>query len=128
MWVADTSFLYSLFSETDELHSKAVSEASRARAFSIPSEILSETLALIHRRQGFQAARLAGGWIRSQANIEICVTSKSIIENTWESFTASKGKLSYPDSTVIAHCKALGARPLTFDETMLAFIKKRTRT
>jgi len=125
--IADTSFLYALFSETDELHAKAVSEAGKADALSIPSEILSETLSLVHRRQGFQAARATGDWIRAQANIEMCTPSKPIIEDTWRIFMSGAGKLSYPDSVVIAHCRALDAKPLTFDRTILAHEKKKPK-
>jgi predicted nucleic acid-binding protein len=128
MRIADTSFLYSLFSETDEHHTKAVAEAGKTRALSIPPEILSETISLIHRRQGFQAAMLAGEWIRSQAGIEICAAPRPIIENTWKIFAAGNGRLSYPDSAVIAQCRALNARPLTFDETILDFMGRRPKT
>jgi predicted nucleic acid-binding protein len=128
MRIADTSFLYALFSETDEHHTKAVAEAGKTRAMSIPPEILSEIISLVHRRQGFQAAMLAGEWIRSQAGIEICAISKSIIDSTWKIFTAGNGRLSYADSAVIAHCRALIARPLTFDETILDFMGRRPKT
>jgi len=120
MRIADTSFLYALFSITDDFHEKALKEAAKPGSFSIPAEILSETLALIHYRQGFQAARAAGDWIRAQAGIEICGASREILERTWRLFASSEGRLSYPDSIILAWCQARRTRPLTFDESILS--------
>ena len=123
MQIADTSFLYALFSETDEFHARALREAGRASHVSIPAEILSETLALIHYRQGFQQARAAGEWIRAQASMEICSASRDVMERTWRLFGSSEGRLSYPDSIVIAWCQVQRANPLAFDESILGYAR-----
>ena len=119
MRIVDTSFLYALFSTTDDFHEKALREAGKLGSISIPAEILSETLALIHYRQGFLAARTAGDWIRAQAGVEICGASRDVLEKSWRFFTSSGGRLSYPDSIVLAWCQIRRSKPLAFDESIL---------
>ena len=60
MQVADTSFLYALFSKSDVFHSKARRAAISADAILVPSEIYSETVSLIHCRVGLAAAKGLG--------------------------------------------------------------------
>src|SRR3989304_97904 len=57
--VADTSFLYALFSAGDVFHEEARKLVGRGTPILVPPEIFAETIALIHYRQGFRAA--AGG-------------------------------------------------------------------
>ncbi len=57
--VADTSFLYALFSKSDVFHNGARRAAASAAAILVPSEIFAETVSLIHYRVGFAAAGYA---------------------------------------------------------------------
>ncbi|MFQ5838606.1 MAG: type II toxin-antitoxin system VapC family toxin [Thermoplasmata archaeon] len=118
MRVADTSFLYALFSETDEFHHRAVEAVKQPRTILIPPEIFSETMALIQYRQGFRAAVRAGNWLRGESIFEVRPGGESPSEESWRIFRSSKGRLSYPDSVVLAWCKALKADPLAFDEAV----------
>ena len=123
--MADTSFLYALFSETDEWHARAVKEAGKPGPVSIPSEIMSETISLVHYRHGFRSARAAGDWIRTQENIQITLASERILELAWKTFMSGGGQVSYPDSIVIAHCQVNKATSFAFDESIIAFNQKR---
>ena len=121
--VADTSFLYALFSHGDSMHARAVREAGRIDSLLIPGEILSETLALIHYRQGFDAARSAGEWIRAQSIVEIGLATPGTLDGAWHEFQAARGRLSYPDAVVVSWCRAQSARPLSFDTHLLAHLR-----
>lgn len=117
--VADTSFLYALFSETDHFHRRALESAADPDPILIPPEIFSETISLVHFRQGHAAARAAGEWLRSQGGIEIGVGSRAAGERAWSVYLHGRGRLSYPDSVVLAWCEGRGVKPLAFDEAIL---------
>ena len=119
MRIADTSFLYALFSETDQFHARALEAARSPEAVVVPAEIFSETLSLIQCRQGHAAARGAGEWIREQGCIEIGIASRARLEAAWTTFVGSRGRLSYPDAIVLAWCAGRGVSPLAFDEDLL---------
>src|SRR5947199_8655410 len=76
--VADTSFLYELFSNSDVYHSKARRAAVSADAILVPSEIYSETVSLIHCSVGFAAAKSAGGWMRAQKRMEVAPSHRPV--------------------------------------------------
>jgi predicted nucleic acid-binding protein len=122
--VADTSFLYALFSKSDMFHGKARKLALAADAIVVPSEIFTETLSLIHYRNGFSAARHAGSWLWSQRKIQILGPSRSLLERTWEIFRSARGRLSGPDAVVLAWCRERRATPLAFDQAILRRAKK----
>ena len=114
--VADTSFLYALFSDTDTFHSDALEAARSNLSIVLPAEILSETLALIQYRQDFEAALRAGKWIRQQDAFRIPPAEESFADVVWKVFESSRGRLSFPDSVVVAWCRALKAKPLAYDD------------
>lgn len=116
--LADTSFLYALFSANDRFHGEAVKEAGDAEAILIPSEIFSETIALIHYRQGFAAARKSGKWLRGQRRIQIQASDDPYFEAAWKIFLAARGRLSYPDSIVVSWCRKLKASALAYDDQL----------
>ena len=122
--VADTSFLYALFSRSDLFHARAVRAAASAQPIAIPAEIMSETIALIHYRQTFDVARAAGEWIRAQPHIEVGVSSPSLLEAAWSVFARGRGRMSYPDSVVVAWCRPRGFVPLAYDSRILAEARK----
>lgn len=118
--IADTSFLYALFSSTDHFHDKARRAAEKGAPIAVPPEIFSETLALIQYRQGFDRAKAAGAWIRDQGHIEVGLGSPAIRDKSWRIFGVGKGRLSYPDAVVLAWCEAHAAEPLAFDESIVS--------
>lgn len=124
MRVADTSFLYALFSKSDVFHGKARKGALAADTILIPSEIFSETLALIQYRIGFSAARNAGTWLRSQRKVQILGPSRSLLDQAWGIFRSARGRLSCPDAFVLAWCRDRRATPLAFDQAILRRAKK----
>lgn len=117
--VADTSFLYALFSESDAFHARALAAAAVPEATLVPAEIFSETLSLVQYRQGHEAARAAGEWIRNQGRIEIGVSTRAQLGKAWETFASARGRLSYPDAVVLAWCEGRDVSPLAFDEGLL---------
>ncbi|HYS99373.1 MAG TPA: PIN domain-containing protein [Thermoplasmata archaeon] len=119
MQVADTSFLYALFSKTDVFHVRARKAAASADSILIPNEIYSETVSLIQYRRGFTAAREAGAWMRSQTRIQILAASRSLLDRSWGIFRTARGRLSYPDCLVLAWCRERRTKPLAFDSTIL---------
>lgn len=124
MQVADTSFLYALFSKSDVFHGKARKAALAADTILVPSEIFSETLSLIQYRNGFGAARDAGTWLRSQRKIQILGPSRSLLDQAWGMFRSARGRLSCPDAVVLAWCRERRATPLAFDQVILRRAKK----
>lgn len=123
MRVADTSFLYALFSATDRFHTRALREAERPEGIIIPPEIFGETLALIHYRQGFDPARAAGAWIRAQGHVEVGMPTADLLEAAWREFDASRGHLSYPDAVVVSWCRGREFSPLALDTHILASLR-----
>jgi len=124
--VVDTSFLYALFSGTDAFHERALREAKQYDSVLLPPEILSETVALIHYRQGFEAARNAGQWISAQRAFRIPASDESFAWVPWRVFRTWRGKLSYPDAVVVAWCRQLRGAPLAFDDTIELAVKSST--
>jgi len=119
MQVADTSFLYALFSRSDVFHAKARKAAMSADAILVPSEVYSETISLIEYRHGFGPARNAVMWLRSQRKIQILGPSPSLLDQAWGIFRSARGRLSYPDAVVLGWCRERRARPLSFDRMIL---------
>lgn len=116
--VADTSFLYAVLSSSDRFHADAVAEVNKPEPILIPSEIFSETLALVHDRVGFKAARDAGRWLRAQVGVQVPPSSHSILEGAWALFVRRRGRLSYPDAIVLAWCASVRGTPLAYDKAI----------
>lgn len=117
--VADTSFLYALFSESDTFHARALEAAGSATAILVPSEIFSETVSLIQYRAGFRKAKAAGDWMRSQDGLQVRPATAAILDQAWAIFRQSKGRLSYPDAVVLAWSRDRRTEPLAFDRALL---------
>lgn len=124
MRVADTSFLYALISTTDALHERAVRAAQESEPVTIPAEIFSETVALVQYGSGFEEARAAGDWLRSQSLVQIGMGTEETLRETWRTFVQANGRLSYPDSVVVAWCRPRGFTPLAFDTRILAHARR----
>jgi len=117
--VADTSFLYALFSRSDLFHKKARAVVTSATEVLVPSEIYAETVSLIHYRVGFQAALAAGQWMRAQEGFRVCPTTPAVLDRAWSLFRRASGRLSYPDAIVLAWCRERRAIPLAFDRAIV---------
>ncbi len=116
--LADTSFLYALFSGNDRFHGEALKDAERSEVILIPSEIFSETISLIHYRQGFAAAERSGKWLREQRRIQIRTSDDPYVEVAWKIFLAACDRLSYPDSIVVSWCRKLKTTALAYDDDL----------
>ena len=123
MRVADTSYLYALFSETDVFHERARQAARSPELTIIPSEIFAETVSLVQYRVGFAAARSAGDWMRAQAGLRFAPGSGPVLDRAWAIYTTGRGRLSFPDAIVLSWCQELGATPLAFDEAIVRHSK-----
>ena len=119
MRVADTSALYALFARADAHHDDAREAVARREPIVVPGEIFSETLALIHYRQGFAAARDAGAFLRAIPHLRVRPSPERAIAEAWTTFEASKGRLSFPDAIVVAWCRKENAAAFTFDNALL---------
>ena len=122
--IADTSFLYALFSRSDLFHARARKAAAASDSILIPSETYAETVSLIHYRAGFGPAKAAGDWMGSQRKIQVAASSRSVLDRSWGIFREARGRLSYPDAVVLAWCRERRTAPLAFDKTIL----RRSRT
>ena len=121
MRIADTSILFALFSEGDVHHDEAVRLMSDPEVVLVPSEIWSETISLIHARQGFDAAALAGEDLMSLPHVELLPSRMDVIRESWAIFREEKGSLSLTDCTVLSWCKGRDASPLTFDMEIIEY-------
>ncbi len=114
MLVADTSTLFAFFDAADAHHQAARSAAARLRPFSIPTEILAETLALLRLRMGPDESRTALAVLVGMPHARIAATRQSVIDDAVQKVLRG-GPLSYEDWIVALTCKATGAQAWTFD-------------
>jgi predicted nucleic acid-binding protein len=122
--VADTSFLYALFSKSDVFHGKARKAAATADSILVPTETYSETISLIQYRAGFGVAKAAGDWLRSQRKVQVSASPRSVLDRSWGIFRDARGRLSYPDAVVLAWCRERRTAPLAFDQAILRRTRK----
>ncbi len=117
--IADTSFLYALYDETDAHHAAARVAMARPAPIVVPGEVLTETFGLWAHRLGRAAARVCFDDLCGRANIEISH------ETDGPDALALRGAhpgLSWVDAVVLSHCRRLGAAVETFDEGLRAFV------
>ncbi|MHB8585738.1 MAG: PIN domain-containing protein [Thermoplasmatota archaeon] len=119
MRVADTSALFALFSESDAHHLAAMKAFEDSELVCVPHEIVAETMALVHFRIGYRAARAAGEDLRALPHLRWEQTPEDVFEKAWLEFATSGGAVSFPDAVVIAWCRARKARPIAFDRRIL---------
>lgn len=119
--VVDTSAFYALVSETDEFHDSAISIyediMDRDQRLWTPSYALIETIALVHRRLGFDTLSQTLALIESRVQIYwIGDTVHSIV---LQEFVAAGGSgLSLVDRTVVMLARMKAAHVFTFDVGM----------
>jgi predicted nucleic acid-binding protein len=127
MRIADTSLLYALFSRNDVHHKEALDEVRDPEAILIPSEIWSETISLIHYRQGSNMATEAGKALLDLPHVELLGSRMDIIRSSWDMYQKSKGRLSIPGCIVLVWCSDRNATPLTFDNAIRKHFDENSR-
>ncbi len=124
MRIADTSVLYALFSQNDVHHEEAVNEVKNPETILVPSEIWSETISLIHYRQGFNMAVKAGKALLNLPHVELLSSRMDIVYSSWDTYQKTNSSLSFPDCIVLVWCNDKDAVPLTFDEDMKGYFEE----
>jgi predicted nucleic acid-binding protein len=118
MILVDTSALYALVSASDEFHPQA-REMYRAileggEEILATSYVLVETLALVHRRLGFEV--LLTLYDSIEGVIETLWVDEPIHQQAWQDFAARRGQgLSFVDWTTVVAAGRLGATVFAFD-------------
>lgn len=123
MRVADTSALYALLFESDFHHEEAKKLFEDPEMIIVPAEIWSETISLIHFRDGYESAREKGSFLLDLPHLDVRTSLERYVQEAWNRYLEAEGKLSYPDSVVVIWCEEEDGRPLAFDEK----IQKRVR-
>jgi predicted nucleic acid-binding protein len=113
--VVDTSFLMALLNEGDRFHSSARSESEKARDYLIPNEAWSETLGVVHRRNGFVASVRFRAWLDAQSRVRIGFSGEREHRLAWRLYVEKAGRISFTDALVVAWARLEGADLLTFD-------------
>lgn len=119
MIVFDTSAFYALISKNDIFHEKAkktyIDIIRKEEILSTTSYVLVETIALIHRRLGFDI--IAKFFSPIICNFSIFWIDENWHKKGWEIFQEKKGeKFSFVDCTTLVLVKELNATLFTFDE------------
>ena len=114
----DTSAFYALFSNSDRFHDRAslAYEGLRDRRWElwITSYTLVETLALLHRRLGFEVVSAFSEWWRS--NLQVRWIDGPMHDAAWGRFMAVQGRgLSFVDWTTVVASREMDAPVFTFD-------------
>jgi len=115
--VADTSVLYALLSRDDAHHEKAREDVSDPEPIVVPTEILVETVDLVSYRFGKEAGPRALEGLLSLPHVR--VAEKVHIDAVQRVYAEAKGRLSLADAFVVQTCRALGARPLSYDDRIV---------
>jgi len=121
MMVLDTSFLISLFLPEDENHSKALEifEKRSNEEMLLIDTILFETLSVLNRRHGVEAAKAAYEKLIANTKLQIHYLTDVQRKEVLENFLSQKGRLSTADMSVVHACKTALAPPLAFDKELL---------
>lgn len=120
--VADSSFLIALFDRKDARQDAARRLLREPEPIVIPVEVLGETLGVVHRRVGFEAAKAVWRALINTDNVEILETAD--VEAVTEAFHGAKGKLSWVDAAVVVTCRMESATPLCFDEHIARAVRR----
>ena len=115
----DTSALYAIRSSSDLFHYRAGSTYSRFADMDTElwttSYVLVETVALLHRRLGFEVVEEFSDWCL-EATIEILWVDDRMHDAAWQQFMAAQGRgLSFVDWTIVVASRQMGAPVFTFD-------------
>jgi predicted nucleic acid-binding protein len=121
--VADTSALYALLSATDAHHTEARRAFADPEPVLVPTEIWSETLALVQFRHGHAAAVAATSALRALPHLEVQPTPddpfEDILALAERLHRESDRKISPPDAIVAAWCRRRRLGCLAYDQALL---------
>jgi predicted nucleic acid-binding protein len=114
----DTSAFYALISASDSFHQRARETYERLidrdQELWTTSYVLVETIALAHRRLGFQVLSEFMGSVHGE--LGVFWVESTVHTEAWERLTASQGSgLSFVDWTTALVAGMLGADVFTFD-------------
>ena len=118
--LVDTSAFFALRSATDLFHDRAslAYEAliDREQELWATSYTLVETIALLHRRLGFQVVSEFAEW-RRRANLKVLWIDSAMHDEAWNRFVAEQGRgLSFVDWTTTVASRGMEDAPVfTFD-------------
>ena len=122
--LVDTSALYAIFSENDLFHDRA--RAVYEHLINANQEIwttsyaLVETVALLHRRLGFEVVSELSEW-RLDSNLQVFWIDGRIHAEAWDRFMAGQGRgLSFVDWTTAVVSRDMGAPVFTFDQDFVS--------
>ena len=117
--LVDTSASYALFSASDLFHDRAEDAyrrlIDRDHELWATSYTLVETIALLHRRLGFEVVSEFSEWCR--ANLHVLWIDSRLHDEAWGRFAEDQGRtLSFVDWTTVVASSDMGFSPvLTFD-------------
>ena len=116
--VVDTSAFYALISASDEFHDSSVAAYERLVDRDLElwttSHALVETIALVHRRLGFETLSQLLAVIES--NVQVFWIDSSLHSTAMREFTSSAGRgLSLVDWTIVLVARIKSAHAFTFD-------------
>ena len=117
--LVDTSAFYALLSAGDLFHTRARDAyeqlLDRESEFWTTSYALVETVALLHRRLGFELVSAFGVWQR-EARLQVLWVDSRIHAEAWDGFAADLGRgLSFVDCTMAVASREMSAPVFTFD-------------
>ncbi len=120
--IVDTSALISLLSDTDSLHTQALTFADTLRdnrqLLLIPAEVLAEALNVMRPRIGNPATVTIGQELLASPDIAVSPTPRDIIEQTLTKLAIQTGNASYIDCLVMATADHYHTRVIFgFDDT-----------
>lgn len=116
----DTSAFFALRSSTDLFHARANGTyeqlIDREQELWTTSYTVVETVALLHRRLGFEVVLEFSEW-RRQANLQVIWIDRRMHEEAWERYVGDGGRgLSFVDwTTAVASREMQDAPVFTFD-------------
>ena len=117
--LVDTSAFFALRSATDLYHAGASLAyerlIDREQELWTTSYTLVETVALMHRRLGFEVVSEFSEW-RRRANLRVLWIDSGMHDEAWNRFMAEQGRgMSFVDWTTAVASREMGAPVFTFD-------------
>ena len=115
----DTSAFYALRSATDLFHTRASAAyerlLDREQELWTTSYTLVETVALLHRRLGFEVVSEFSEW-RRRADLQVRWIDSRMHDEAWDRFMAERGRgLSFVDWTTVVASYEMRSPVFTFD-------------
>lgn len=117
--LVDTSAIYAIRSTRDRFHGSAKAAYEHLmntnQELWTTSYVLVETVALMHRRLGFEVVAEFSNWLRD-SSVKVSWVDSSMHEAAWNQFMAEQGRgLSFVDWTIALASREMGAAVFTFD-------------